>query len=91
MHFFEAAMLLCFGASWPAAVLKTYRTKDVGGKSKTFLTLILLGYVCGMINKVLYFGYDFVFWLYVLNFMLVFCDFVLYFKYRKRSSADKKD
>ena len=85
MHFFEAGMLLCFGASWPAAVLKTYRTKNVEGKSLLFLSLILLGYICGMINKVLYFGYDFVFWLYVINFLLVFCDFVLYFRYKKKN------
>ena len=84
MSIFEAGMLRCFGASWPAAVLKTYRTKNVEGKSKIFLMLILAGYVCGMINKVLYFGYDFVFWLYVINFMLVFCDLVLYFRYRRK-------
>ena len=83
MSIFEAGMLLCFGASWPAAVLKTYRTKNVEGKSLLFLLLILTGYVCGMINKVLYFGYDLVFWLYVINFVLVFCDLVLYFRYRR--------
>ena len=83
MSIFEAGMLLCFGASWPAAVLKTYRTKNVEGKSKIFLMLILAGYICGMINKVLYFGYDIVFWLYVINFMMVFCDLVLYFRYKK--------
>ena len=85
MSIFEAGMLLCFGASWPAAVLKTYRTKNVEGKSIVFLSLILIGYLCGMINKVLNFGYDFVFWLYVINFMLVFCDFVLYFRYKKKN------
>ena len=83
MNIFEAGMLLCFGASWPAAVLKTYRTKNVEGKSKIFLLLILAGNVCGMINKVLYFGYDLVFWLYVINFMLVFSDLILYFRYRR--------
>ncbi|MBR4126223.1 MAG: hypothetical protein IKR09_01430 [Alphaproteobacteria bacterium] len=83
MSIFEAGMLLCFGASWPAAVLKTYRTKNVEGKSKIFLMLILAGYICGMINKVLYFGYDIVFWLYVINFMMVLCDLVLYFRYKK--------
>ena len=98
MDIFEAGMLICFGASWPAAVLKTYRTKNVGGKSLLFLALILLGYVCGMINKITNFGYNYVFWLYVLNFSLVFCDFVLYFRYRKKDvgqakkdSADKAD
>lgn len=87
MDFFEAGMLICFGASWPAAVWKTYQTKDVGGKSLLFLSLILIGYICGMINKITNFGYNYVFWLYVLNFMLVFCDFVLYFKYRKPKAA----
>lgn len=86
MDFFEAGMLICFGASWPAAVLKTYRTKNVGGKSLLFLSLILIGYICGMINKIMNFGYNYVFWLYVLNFMLVFCDFVLYFRYKDRSN-----
>ena len=84
MDIFEAGMLICFGASWPAAVLKTYRTKNVGGKS-------LFGYICGMINKITNFGYNYVFWLYVLNFMLVFCDFVLYFKYRKRVPDEKNN
>ncbi len=89
MDFFEAGMLLCFGASWPAAVMKTYRTKNVGGKSLLFLSLILIGYICGMINKILNFGYNYVFWLYVLNFALVFCDFVLYFRYRDGEAARK--
>ena len=85
MSIFEAGMLLCFGASWPAAVLKTYRTKNVEGKSLLFLLLILTGYLCGMINKVVYFGFDPVFWLYVINFMLVFSDLILYFRYKKTS------
>lgn len=82
MDLFEAGMLICFGASWPAAVMKTYRTKNVGGKSLLFLVLILVGYICGMINKITNFGYNYVFWLYVLNFALVFCDFVLYLRYK---------
>ncbi len=87
MDLFEAGMLLCFGASWPAAVMKTYRTKNVGGKSLLFLVLILVGYICGMINKITNFGYNYVFWLYVLNFALVFCDFVLYLRYKDGKAA----
>ena len=37
MSIFEAIMLICFGASWPAAVYKTYTTKNVEGKSLLFL------------------------------------------------------
>ena len=37
MSIFEAGMLICFGASWPFAVMKTYKTKSVKGKSRLFL------------------------------------------------------
>lgn len=82
MSIFEAIMLICFGASWPAAVYKTYKTKNVEGKSLLFLSLILIGYIAGMTHKVLN-SFDFVFWLYVANFALVMCDFILYFKYKQ--------
>ncbi len=87
MSVFEAIMLICFGASWPAAVYKTYKTKNVEGKSLLFLSLIIIGYVAGMTHKILY-NFDFVFWLYVVNLLLVLCDFILYFRYRtKKKSA----
>lgn len=81
MSIFEAGMLICFGASWPAAVYKTYKTKNVAGKSILFLFLILLGYSCGIMHKIMY-NPDGVLYLYVLNFMLVFCDFLLYLRYQ---------
>ena len=83
MSIFEAIMLICFGASWPFAIMKTYKTKSVKGKSRLFLTLIILGYIAGMINKILN-SPDIVFWLYVLNLLLVCTDFLLYFIYRNR-------
>lgn len=79
--FYEISMLLCFGASWPVAVLKTYKTKSVKGKSLLFLFLILLGYVFGIIHKVIY-NFDYVIWLYVANGVLVFADMALWFKYK---------
>ena len=82
MSFFEAGMLICFGASWPFAVIKTYKTKAVKGKSKLFLFLIILGYVFGMINKILN-SMDVVFWLYVINLLLVSTDFMFCIMYRK--------
>ena len=82
MSIFEAGMLLCFGASWPFAVAKTYKTKSVKGKSKLFLFLIILGYIFGIINKIIN-SMDFVFWLYVINLLLVSIDFFLCIIYRK--------
>ena len=87
MSVFEAGMLLCFGASWPFAVLKTYRTKVVKGKSRLLLSLVIVGYICGMINKILN-SMDIVFWLYVINLLLVSTDLILCLKYR--SSEEKK-
>ncbi len=83
MGFFEAVMLICFGASWPFAIIKTYQTKNVKGKSRLFYSLIIIGYICGMINKILN-SMDIVFWLYVLDLILVSTDFVLLLKYRNR-------
>ena len=35
-HYLEAAMLICFGASWPFAIIKTVRAKNPAGKSYLF-------------------------------------------------------
>lgn len=83
MSIYEALMLICFGASWPFAVIKTYRTKNVKGKSLVFLSLIIIGYICGIIHKLIY-KPDAVIWLYVANLVLVSADLVLWFRYRNR-------
>lgn len=79
---FEAGMLICFGISWPIAAYKTYKAKSVGGKSFSFSCLIMLGYVFGVINKVLY-SHDWVIWLYLLNMFFLGLDMSLHLKYRK--------
>jgi len=81
MSIFEIGMLICFGASWPFAVVKTYKTKNVKGKSILFLSLILLGYIFGILHKIMY-NLDFVVYLYALNGLLVSADVFMYFKYR---------
>ena len=72
----EVIMLICFGFSWPFAILKTIRVKNPAGKSYLFMSLIILGYIAGCIHKILY-KYDIVFWLYLLNTLLVLTDLVL--------------
>ena len=81
MSVFEICMLLCFGASWPFAVVKTYKSKNVKGKSILFLGLIFLGYIFGILNKLITHP-DPVVYLYALNGLLVLADIVLWFKYR---------
>ena len=76
MSFYEAGMLICFGSSWPFALRKTFVSKNVKGKSKLFLSLIILGYLLGIINKILN-SVDIVLWLYVINLLMVSTDFIL--------------
>ena len=75
---YEAVMLVCFGTSWPFALLKTIRVKNPTGKSLLFMYLILIGYISGILNKIPGIGhYDHVLWLYVLNMLMVAADLIL--------------
>ena len=57
-------MLVCFGASWPFSIIKSLRSKSTKGKSLMFMMLIELGYVFGIIHKLLY-SYNWVIWMYI--------------------------
>jgi len=83
---FEIGMLLCFGASWPFAVYKTWQTKTCKGKSFVFLWLVVIGYISGMLHKI-YFHYDWVIVLYALNGLLVSIDLALCYRYRANDTA----
>ncbi len=83
MSVFEIGMLVCFAASWPAAILRTFLSKNPGGKSVLFAVLVIIGYLCGATHKVLY-KPDLVFWLYLFNTLLVGTDLVLVLIYRRR-------
>ena len=54
MGFFEAAMLVCFGLAWPVSIIRSWRSRSTGGKSIVFSVVILVGYLMGILNKVLY-------------------------------------
>jgi len=84
MSVFEALMLLCFGLSWPISIAKTLRTKRVEGKSPLFMAVILLGYLSGILHKLLY-SRDWIIFLYLFNFTVISIDLRLYFKYRPRA------
>ena len=88
MHsFFEAIMLVCFGASWPVSIVKTIKAKNPSGKSIMFLYLVLLGYLAGCL-KCVSGDFDNIIWLYVLNGTMVAVDIVLvhyYISMRKKN------
>ena len=78
---FEIGMLICFGASWPLAVYKTWRTRSSTGKSLGFLWLILIGYIFGTLHKI-FFNFDGVIAFYLFNGLVVAIDLVLSYRYR---------
>lgn len=80
----EVLFLCCFAVSWPVSIAKSLRTKIVIGKSPVFMSLVILGYIFGIIHKMLY-SRDIVIFLYIFNALLVSFDLLLYFIYIKRN------
>ena len=79
---FELAMLICFGLSWPFAIARTLKTKNVKGLSMTFYCIIIAGYISGIIHKLLY-SMDYVIFFYALNALMVAFQVALVLYYRK--------
>ncbi len=77
MSFFEALMLICFGAAWPASIYKSYVSRSVEGKSLMFLAIVEVGYIAGVLHKFLY-SFDMIVWLYIMNLIMVAADLLLY-------------
>lgn len=75
----EAAMVICFGISWPVSILKSWKSKTTKGKSLIFMLFIWVGYVCGIASKLLAGHLTYVFAFYILNIVMVTIDICLYF------------
>ena len=85
----EATMLILFGISWPFNLMKSIKSKSTKGKSLLFLILIDLGYIAGITSK--FFSTTFVwktdwwvFAIYVINFLFVTADLIMYFVNKSR-------
>ena len=94
----EMMMIISFGISWPLNVIKSYKARTAKGKSLGFLCLILLGYVVGITGKFINEKYMsslasnwYVLFFYFLNFIMVFIDFLLYFRNRKLDKKTKNN
>lgn len=86
MSIFEVLMLLCFGASWPVSIYKSWTSRKTGGKSVCFLFLVVIGYCCGIMHKIIY-RPDMAVILYALNAVMVSADIVLFFRNLRLESA----
>lgn len=94
-EFLEILMIVSFGISWPLNVIKSYKSRTTKGKSLAFLLLIFFGYVAGISSKLVNVDYManidakwYVLFFYVLNFIMVGADLLMYVRnYR----LDKKN
>jgi hypothetical protein len=86
---FELAMLLLFGISWPVSIYKSYKTRVVGSKSIIFLFAVILGYISGIINKIIN-GFDYVTIFYGVNACMVSIDACLYFRNKKLEKQERE-
>ena len=94
-EFLEVVMIVSFGASWPLNVMKSYKARTTKGKSLAFLCLILFGYVAGIASKLINEAYMaafaqkwYVLFFYVLNFVMVAADLLIYFRNAKLDKAN---
>ena len=93
---FEIIMVLCFGASWPMNIMRSYRARTAKGKSLAFLVLISIGYVAGIASKFMNESYMdefaskwYVLIFYCINLVMVSVDIVLYFRNRAIDKASE--
>ena len=96
-EFFEILMIVSFGASWPLNVIKSYKARTTKGKSLAFLLLIFFGYIAGITSKLINESYManfsskwYVLFFYVLNFIMVGADVVLYFRNKRLDKEANK-
>ena len=92
----EIIMIVSFGASWPLNVIKSYKARTTKGKSLAFLCLIFFGYIAGITSKLINPTYMasfstkwYVLFFYVLNFIMVGADLVMYARNAKLDRAAK--
>ena len=77
---FEAIMVICFGLSWPLSVYKSWESRTAKGKSLFFEVFIWLGYVSGIVGKLVTHNITYVFAFYILNIVMVSIDICLYMR-----------
>ncbi|HHW47021.1 MAG TPA: hypothetical protein GXX14_00175 [Clostridiaceae bacterium] len=82
---FEILMLLCFGAAWPFSIYRSYTSKKIEGKSVMFLLVLEIGYIAGILHKLIY-SFDGVIILYGLNCIMMATDIFLYFRNKRLCS-----
>ena len=76
-------MLVCFGISWPFNIAKSIRSRTAKGKSVAFELLIIAGYLCGLVGKLILGNLSYVVFFYIADILMVAADLVLTFRNRR--------
>lgn len=84
---FEILMLLCFAASWPFNIYRSYVSRTARGKSILFEIVVEIGYICGVANKVVNDDINYVLLFYFLDIALVLVDMALFVRNRRIDKA----
>ena len=80
-------MLVCFGFSWPLNVIKAYKARTTKGTSLLFIILIIIGYIAGILSKIISGQINYVLIAYILNLAIVSVNVAIYFR---NAAIDKK-
>lgn len=76
----EAAMLICFGLSWPLNAYKGYKAQTAAGTSWQFIALITIGYLAGIAAKFASGQTNWVLAVYFLNLVFLAVNWWVYFR-----------
>lgn len=76
----EAAMLVCFGLSWPLNAYKNYRVGTAVGASWQFIALITAGYAAGIAAKFVSGQVNWVLAVYFINVVCLGANWYVYFR-----------
>lgn len=79
----EAAMLVCFGCSWPMNLIKNIKCKSAKSMSLPFILLITVGYIAGISAKLITHQINYVLVVYILNIVIVSMNIAVYFYNRR--------
>ncbi|MBO6083812.1 MAG: hypothetical protein J6W72_00075 [Candidatus Methanomethylophilaceae archaeon] len=83
-------MLVCFAASWPFNLRKAFRARTNVGTSILFMSIVLLGYIFGVVNKLINDDISYVLAFYILDIGLVSTGVLIYLRNRKFDSKNTK-
>ena len=87
----ETIMLVCFGFSWPIAVVKNIKAKTAKAMSLPYILLVIVGYIAGIVAKIISGNLSYVLVIYAINVFVVTVNLVVYFinlRYDKKAEKN---